>query len=136
MGLFDQLAGNLLGSLAGGAGSQQNPLLGAALQMLEGQGGLQGLLNQLSAGGLASQVASWVSPGANHPVSADQITQALGSDKLTELAAQAGVPVDQAAGGLAQILPQLVDHLTPQGQVPSSPLLQEALALLKGKLSS
>jgi uncharacterized protein YidB (DUF937 family) len=135
MGLFDQLAGSLLGGLTGGAGGQQSPLLGAALQMLEGQGGLQGLLNQLTSGGLGTQVASWVSPGDNHPVTADQITQALGSDKVKELAAQAGLPVDQAAGGLAQILPQLIDHLTPQGQVPSSSLLAEAVTLLKGKLS-
>ena len=136
MGLLDQLAGQLLGGAAGGAGQpgQQSPLVAAAFQLLESQGGLQGLVQKLSQGGLASQVASWVGTGANHAVTAEQIGGALGSDQLKEIAAKAGIPVDQAAGGLAQVLPQLIDHLTPQGQVPSGSLLDEGLALLKGKL--
>jgi len=116
-----------MGMLAGGQGGGQQGAVG-------GMGGLGGLLAALQSGGLADQVKSWVGTGANAPVSADQVKSALGQDKLAELAQAAGVSHDEAAGHLANLLPQLVDHLTPNGAVPDDNTLGQMLSMLKGKL--
>ena len=141
MGLLDGLGGLM------GGGGQQNPMLGALMNMLGGAqgagqqgaagglGGLGGLLSALQSGGLGDQVKSWVGSGPNAPVSADQVKSALGQDKLAELAQAAGVSHDEAAGHLANLLPQLVDHLTPNGAVPDNNALGQMLSMLKGKLA-
>ncbi|WP_370411447.1 YidB family protein [Streptomyces fradiae] len=131
------MAGNDLGSLLGGllgggrqggsaSGSGGN-ILGALLGALMSKGGggnnpLGGLLDGLTKAGLADQAQSWVGTGDNQPVSGAQIAQALPDDTLQKVAAEAGVTPDQAADEIAQQLPQVVDKLTPQGQVPSGSL--------------
>ena len=137
MGLLDQLAGHVLGSLGGGQGQGgsdlQHMLLQAVLGLIQnGQGGLGGLVAQLNQAGLGEQVASWVGTGQNLPVSADQISQALGG-RLGDMAAQLGLPPDQVAGHVAEMLPQVVDHLTPDGQMPQGgDLLSAGLSALGG----
>ncbi|WP_338675807.1 YidB family protein [Streptomyces sp. SCSIO 30461] len=86
-----------------------------------GQGGgnpLQGLVNELNEGGLADKVGSWVGPGGNEPVSGPELAQALPYQVLDRVARQADVAPEQAADLLAEALPQAVDRLTPEGQVP------------------
>ncbi|MGH9397808.1 MAG: YidB family protein [Terriglobia bacterium] len=63
---------------------------------------------------------SRVGAGQNQPISAEQVQSALGSDKVNDLAAKAGISPDQASAGLAQILPKLIDKLTPEGQIPQA----------------
>lgn len=89
-----------------------------------------------AAGGLGDAADSWVSTGANQPVSATDLASALGSDTISHVAGQAGVSPDDAAAGLAQILPQVVDHLTPDGQVPDDASVQTALGGLLGPADS
>lgn len=136
MGLLDQLAGQVIGSL--GAQKQdpvsQSDLLGGVMNLINNAGGLQGILQQLQASGIADQVASWIGTGENAPVSGNQIADALGSDKVAQIAQHAGVEPEHAATGLAQLLPQIIDKLTPGGQVPHNELLQQGLSLLRGKL--
>ena len=79
-------------------------------------------------------MSSWVGTGANQAVSGEAIQQALGSDKIQELAAKAGISSEALSSGLAQMLPGVVDKLTPNGEVPSGDLMEQGLALLKGKL--
>lgn len=142
MGLLDQLAGQVLGSLGGQLGNQdgaegQGGAQGALLQVVMGliqnsEGGLGGLLSKLSQGGLGQEVASWVSTGANLPVNADQLGAALGGGTLDTLQ-QLGLSRE----GLAELLPQVVDQLTPEGQVPASnALFDQGLAALGGLLGS
>jgi uncharacterized protein YidB (DUF937 family) len=83
--------------------------------------------------GLGQQAQSWVSSGQNLPISAEQITQALGSGKLQDIAKQLGIDHADAAGRLADLLPQVVNHLTPNGAVQDD-LVQQTLGLPKGKL--
>lgn len=136
MGLLDQLAGQVLGSL----GSQkqdpvpQGDLMGTIAGLIEQAGGLQGLLQKLQASGLGDQVASWVGTGENQPVSGNQIADALGGDQLAQIAQQAGLAPEHASTGLAQLLPQIIDQLTPGGAVPQDDLVAQGLNLLKGKL--
>lgn len=127
MGLLDQLGG-MLGQ---GGGSDA---IGAIGNLIEQHGGLDGLVQQLQNGGLSDIVASWVGTGANLPVSADALQQALGPDRIGQIAASLGLSTDQAAGSLAQWLPQVVDQLTPNGSIEGGGLLEQGLGLLKGKL--
>lgn len=117
MGLLDNLENQALGSLLGGS---SNPLATGLLQMIQNQpGGLQGLVQSFHNNGLGSLVSSWVSTGQNLPISADQIHQALGSSQVQALATKAGISPDAAGSAIAQLLPTLVDKLTPSGQVPA-----------------
>ncbi|TWC68351.1 YidB family protein [Herbaspirillum sp. SJZ099] len=137
MGLLDQLAGQVLGNLGTQSQdqTQSSALLSGLMSLVNQAGGVQGLLAQLQQGGLGEQVASWLSAGQNQPVSGDQIASALGDDSLAQVAQQAGVAPEHAAAGLAQLLPQVIDHLSPNGQVTdNNALLEQGLALLKGKL--
>ena len=81
-------------------------------------GGLNGLLDKLKASGLGDQASSWVSKGENVPVSGDQIQNALGGDMISQIASKLGVDPTMASGGLAQLLPTLIDKFTPDGAVP------------------
>ncbi len=133
MGLLDQLAGQMLGGSNAGGNSQ---LVQLALQLLQNnEGGLGGLLQALGKGGLGEQVASWVGTGSNMPVSGDQLSSALGSDVIGALASQFGLDESSAAGGLAQVLPQLINHVTPDGATDGSDdLLQQGLSSILGQL--
>ncbi len=130
MGLFDQVAGALAASQSGGNGN----LLATIMQLVNDpkHGGLQGLVQSFQQGGLGEIVNSWVSTGQNLPISAEQITSVLGGSSLQDIAAKLGVSPDQAAGSLAEILPQAVDTLTPNGQIPQGgDLLAQGLDMLK-----
>lgn len=77
---------------------------------------------------------SWVSDGANLPVSPDQITHALGPDQLGQIARQAGIDPGAISGQLAKVLPGVVDQLTASGQVPGASDLQAGLGDLLKRL--
>lgn len=128
MGILD----NLLGSVSAGSAPGQSSLATVALQLIQQQGGLPGIISKFEQGGMAAQAGSWVGTGANLPINAGQLQQILGSGSIGQIAQQLGLSHADAGAGLAQILPQLVNHLTPNGQVPAdhSALLQQALALL------
>jgi uncharacterized protein YidB (DUF937 family) len=131
MSFLEDIAGKELGSMLS---SSSNPLASSVMQMINNQpGGLSGLVQQFHDKGLGSLVSSWVGTGQNLPISADQIQHVLGSDQVKELAAKAGISPEAASSHLAQLLPMLVDKLTPNGQVPeTSSLLQSGLEMLKG----
>jgi len=77
-------------------------------------------------------VQSWISKGKNLPLSADQVKSSMGSKALSELASQLGLSEDKAASKVAGALPQLINKLTPDGQVPDQAALAKRLAdLLK-----
>ena len=137
MGLLDNLGGlaGQLGGLQGGTGADPKAaLVQAVLGMLVhgnepgglggsgGLGGLAGLLQRFQGAGLGGAVASWMSNGANEPVSPDQVRTALGDGPLRTLAEHAGLDEGETASHLSGLLPQLVDRLTPNGQLPANGL--------------
>ena len=133
MGLLDGLIGGLMGGQQQGG---NNPLLQMALQMLANRSdvgssaGLGGLINAFQNAGLGDQLKSWIGTGANLPISADQLTAALGSDKIRDIASQLGMSHDEVSGGLADMLPQLIDKVTPNGQLPDHHnMLEDALSV-------
>ena len=102
-------------------------------QLIQQNGGLGGLLQKFQQAGLAEQAASWVSTGSNLPVNAEQIGAALGNSDLGALAAKFGLSTDQVSGGLADLLPQVIDKLTPGGQVENNnPSLDNLAGMLGG----
>jgi uncharacterized protein YidB (DUF937 family) len=128
MGLLDSVLGSAMGALQGGGqgGAGGDVLMQVIGSLLQGQGGAGGaagglgaLLQQLQQGGLGDAAQSWVSTGPNLPVSADQLQSALGADRIDALAQQAGLPASDLSSQLAQFLPQVVDQLTPGGQLPA-----------------
>lgn len=95
-----------------------------------GVGGLGDLVGRFTQGGLGDVIGSWIGHGQNAPISADQITNVLGSDAVGKIAAQLGVSHGDAAGQLAQMLPEVINRLTPHGQAPSGGLGDDMGALL------
>lgn len=119
--------GNILGSVLGG-GAQAHEQAGT--QMAGGLGNLTDMLSQL---GLGDQVKSWVGTGENLPVTAEQIQNTLGQNStLGQIASQAGVSETDAAGGLAELLPGLINKLTPNGQVNAGDITSILGSLLSG----
>jgi uncharacterized protein YidB (DUF937 family) len=132
MGLLDGLIGNVVGSMLSGNQTQNpfgargndaqggNMLLQLALSMLQQNGGLEGVLNKFRQGGFGQQADSWVSTGQNMNISADQLQQVFGSSTIRDLASRLGMPEDQASSAMAQMLPEVINNLTPQGQAPEN----------------
>jgi len=121
MGLLDQVVGALGGMQGGGQGGGQAELINAVIGML-GQGGQGGglaeLVGKFQRGGLGDVVSSWISTGQNLPISAEQLHSVLGQDTLDGLAQKTGMARGDLASQLSQLLPQVIDGLTPNGQLP------------------
>ena len=100
--------------------------------MLQQNGGLEGVLGKFRQGGLAQQADSWVGTGQNMNISADQLQQVFGSSTISDLASRLGMPADQVGSAMAQMLPDVINQLTTQGQVPenSNDEISQALSAL------
>lgn len=141
MRIIQLLLGLLLGRRGGVlAGMLGGPLLGALLGMLRrggaggggggAGGGLGGLLDKFRGAGLGHKADSWVSTGRNEPLTPNEVEQGLGADQLQELSRQTGLSVDEIKKRLSKGLPQLVDHATPEGQVPDEAGLENIFGQL------
>jgi uncharacterized protein YidB (DUF937 family) len=108
MGLLDGLIGGAVGA----------GLAVAAERIIAQHGGVQGVVNQMQSQGLGEAVRSWVSTGPNQPISAEHLHQVFGSGTIEEIAQRVGMTPADLSQRLAQFLPQAIDHLTPNGQVP------------------
>jgi len=111
---------SMAGALAGGDGTHANVLqeIGGLLGGDSPIGGLQGMVAAFEQNGLGGVVASWIGTGQNLPVSAEQIQAVLGNEQVQAMAKRLGLPVDQIASHLSQLLPQVVDKMTPGGAIP------------------
>lgn len=117
---------NMLGGLFGRrAPKSGNPLMDALLPMLfkgGAIGSLGGLLGKFTSAGLGGKANSWVGTGDNEALEPDEVEQALGADDLNRIANQAGVSRHDAKGGLASMIPSLVDNVSPGGSLPTGSL--------------
>lgn len=129
MGLFDSLAGNMLGKLGGEKGA----IAQVAIDLFNQNGGLPGVLEKFKAAGFADEVASWVSTGSNLPISAEQIVQVLGSATIQAASRKLGIQADEISAKIAEYLPQVVDRMTPNGEISkdSGNLLATLLGMMK-----
>jgi uncharacterized protein YidB (DUF937 family) len=116
MSIFDEISGLMSGG--GGLSDAGKGNIGNALTgVLQSQGinGISGLVQRFEQSGLGAQASSWVGNGANQPVSAGHIEQALGPNVLGAIAGHFGIDPGQASQMLSQHLPGIVDHMTPNG---------------------
>ena len=134
MGLLDEVIKGVAGKFMGGGG--QNPLMDIVLGLITNPqtGGLQGLIQTFKEKGLGDAVSSWISTGENQPVSRDQIQHALGGSLIQQIAEQLGSSKSEVSGSLSNLLPQIIDKLTPNGTLPDSDSLQQGLNSLKKNL--
>lgn len=133
MGIMD-MVGGLLGKKKIKTG---NPLLDALLPMLMSggaMGGLGGLVGKFGKAGLGGKAQSWVGTGANEAIEPHEVEQALGADTVGQIAKQAGVSPEDAKGGLAAMLPGLVNGLTPGGSLPTGSIAKAMKGLDLGSI--
>ncbi|HEK3019366.1 TPA: YidB family protein [Proteus mirabilis] len=127
MSLFNQIA-----SLLGGEKINQ---FKTALEWVETQGGIEGLVKQFNSAGLSELIQSWISTGSNLPINAEQIVQVFSSPVINELAAKINMNTAEASDMAAQYLPKLVDKLTPEGVIPKElDLMSAGMDMLKAKI--
>ncbi len=122
MSLFTEIVKSAIGAndSSGQAENQTQNLLNGSLGMLEKMGGVDGLVKKFQQSGLGDIAASWVGTGENKSIMPDQLANVLGKDQVSALAQQAGIPESQGASVLSQVLPAMVDKLTPDGKAPES----------------
>ncbi len=127
MGLLDEVVGMAGGLMGGGQSQQHAGTLGMLLDYINSPqvGGISGLQQMFEQKGLGGIVSSWIGTGQNLPISADQLQGVLHSDALQNIAAKTGMSTDQLTGVLSQMLPHVVDKLTPNGQVPDAGTLAQ-----------
>ena len=131
MSLFDTI-GSLLGKSDDQPASVPEALVAA---LGEHEGGLGGVIQKFEGAGLGDAIASWVGTGANQSVEPQALQDALGSDLVQQIADKTGLPVEQLLPQIAEHLPQLVDHLTPNGETPSQDsLLDAGLGFLQNRM--
>ena len=143
MGILDAILGGVLsGNSAAPIGNPNsastttqgaNPWLLMVLQLLQQNGGIQGILAKLQQAGYGQQAQSWIGTGPNLPIDPRVLQQVFGQGQLGQIAQQLGIPSEQAPDAVAQTLPQVVDQMTPAGQIPDNQgdLVNEALAILQ-----
>ena len=131
------LLGQVMGML-GGQGGQASALSGVLQQLLVAgdgqQTGLAGLVTRFQSAGFGQQVESWIGTGSNMPLSPDQVGQVFSADQLRDWAARAGTTPEALQGVLAQAIQHVVDHMTPQGQMPAQGQAQGQMPDLAGLL--
>ncbi len=132
MGLLDDIKDKALSALKG----ETSGLMDGIHSMLVSKesGGLAGLVDSFKEKGLGGVISSWISTGKNLPISADQLEQALGKEKIQQLAEKAGLSPADVKAKLTEHLPNIIDKLTPDGKVPEPGLLQKGLDFLKSKV--
>jgi len=112
----------------------QNGLVKAIVSVLADQrlGGLDGLVDHFVREGLGDVINSWISTEQNISISARQVQQALGEEMIARIARQARIPRQRVSSQIADVLPHLVDRLTPKGRIPFGGISPVRIDLLKG----
>ena len=142
MSILSTLAGALEGTpnaagTTAGSFASSGALVAEVISMIQNRpGGLGGLLQSFQQGGLGHVFQSWIGTGQNLPISPDQLHGTVGSEWISKIAAATGLPPAQVEQHLSSLLPQIVDHLTPNGQMPQgdlgSQLASVAQRILRG----
>jgi uncharacterized protein YidB (DUF937 family) len=129
MGLFDSLAGSVLGKLGGDRGT----MVQIAMDLLNKHGGVSGVLEKFRQNGFTTLVDSWVGNGSNLPITPDQVAGVLGNSEIAQMAAKFGISPESLTSKIAEHLPEVVNKLTPDGKVNDSTgnLLSTVMGMFK-----
>ncbi len=130
MGLFDSIAGAVLGKLGG----EEGDMAQVAIDLFNQNGGVEGIIQKFQDSGLAQQAASWVGTGENLSITPEQVASVLGDGAIADMAAKVGLTPEVISSKIAEHLPAIVDKLTPNGEVDgesSGNLMNAVLSMLK-----
>lgn len=128
MGILDEVTAKL-----GGQNGQEGGI--ASLQkLITSSGGLQGMTSKLTNSGLGHQVQSWIGTGENQPVSGQQVQQAMDPNDVHQMAKNAGMSDQEACDQVAKAMPEMVNHATPEGQIPQQDPFSKGLDSVKKML--
>jgi len=132
MSFFDEIK-NKLFTATGGKEGEQSGLIESIMGMVTNKdsGGLEGLLNNFKENGLGDIISSWISTGENQPISADQIQDGIGKEQIQQIADKIGLSPDAAKSKLAELLPDIIDKLTPDGKIPEGGFLEQTIDFFK-----
>lgn len=120
-------------ALGGGTEDKGGDILSTVMNLVGGQGGgLNGLINQFTSKGLGDVIGSWVGTGKNMPISGDQLKGALGEDTIKNIASKLGMDANAVTSQLSNLLPDVIDKLTPEGKVPEGDILSKGMDMLGG----
>lgn len=141
MALFEQFT-QMAAGFFGDKQNQDSPIMKMVVQMISQSsssgsgGGLGDLLQNFQKNGLGDIISSWVGTGQNQAISPEQIQQGLGQETLQKMAAQSGTSVENTSARLADLLPQIIDKLTPGGEVPDNNSLNDVMSVLRNKFGA
>lgn len=131
MGIIDDVAGKVRGM----GGGEDSGLIKGIMDMLSSRegDGLGGIIQSFQQKGLGDIISSWIGKGPNAPISANQVKEGLGNERMQKLSTEAGMSTDQTANKLTQYLPDIVDKATPDGVAPEGGILDKGLDFLKNR---
>ncbi len=133
MSLFDSVIKTAL-EAASAKSPEHAGLANSVLSFIQAQGGIDGIRKLFEEKGYGEVIASWISNADNLPISGGDILKIFGKSNIASIASQAGLSEDKASDQIANVLPVLVNGLTPDGKVSGDDLLKTGLDMLKGKL--
>ena len=136
MSLMENLIGSCISTIEGNNQNQSNNILASVMQLVQEHGGVNEVINKFSNNGLAQQAQSWLSNGPNQTITAEHIQQVFGSNAVQNIASQLGMNTNSAGTAIAQVLPDLINKLSPNGSLPANhqDLLSEGLSILRSRL--
>lgn len=134
MSMFTDLVKSSLGGAAGAVQDQTPNLLQGVLDLFDQAGGVEGIKEKFQQSGLGEVFSSWIGTGRNKPITAEQLASVLGQDQIDALTQHANIPQEKGASVLAQVLPALVDKLSPDGRVPDKSQLMTLGKFILGGL--
>ena len=117
-------------AVGGVAGKEIMPIIISLIS--EQSGGLSGLVQKFTSNGLGDVVSSWVGTGEKLPISADQISKVLGPDTIKSIVEKTGLDTNAVTGQLTTLLPEAVNKLTPDGNIPEGDMLKKGMDMLGG----
>ena len=104
--------------LGGSGGALIAMLLPLAMQWVQRNGGIGAVLSRMQQKGYSRQAASWMSTGPNDPLDPQAVDDVVGTEELSRLSQQLGMPREEVASGFAEIFPEMVNQLSPEGELP------------------
>ncbi|MEO8096406.1 MAG: YidB family protein [Acidobacteriota bacterium] len=135
MDILKTVTGMMGGTASGQAAGVPNPLEGLLQMLSQREGGLNGLVTQLRHSGLGDVVGSWIGTGQNLPVSAEQLGGIFSAEQMTNFAKMLGTNIGTAQAHMTELLPQVIDKLSPQGTLPEGDdWMSQAGSMLGGLL--
>ena len=127
MGLLDSVESALSG------GGKQNDIISEIMNLIGGRsGGLAGLVQLFTSKGMGDIISSWIGTRKNLPISSGQLTELFGSDTIENLASKLGMDSTSLTGQMSNLLPQVIDKLTPGGKIPEGDILSKGMDMLGG----